>query len=83
MRPDVLTAALLLKVQVSWDVMLCHSVGGSLHSGRLHCHCYHHRQAAQEDMLAWLDPEDEGTMNAAPVTTHPTTRCHILQDLNL
>ena len=76
---DVLIA-LLLKIQ---DVMLCHSVSGSLHSGRLHCHCYHHRQAVQEEMLAWLDPEDEGTLTAAPQTTHPGTRCHIPEVLNL
>ena len=64
--------------------MLCHSVSGSLHSGRLHCcHFHHHCQAAQEDMLAWLDPEDEGTVNAAPETTHPATQCHIPEDLNL
>jgi hypothetical protein len=58
-------------------------VSGSLCSGRLHCLRYHHHQAAQEDMLAWLDPEDEGTMNAAPGTTHPATQCHIPEDLNL
>jgi hypothetical protein len=83
MRSDVLTA-LLLKIQVSWDGMLCHSVSGSLHSGRLHCrHYHHHRQAAQEDMLARLDPEDEGTVTTAPETTHPATRCHIPEDFNL
>jgi hypothetical protein len=82
MRSDVLTA-LLLKIQVSWDVMPCHSVSGSLNSGRVHCRHYHHRQAAQEDMLAWLDPEDEGTTIAAPDTTHPATQCHISEDLNL
>ena len=84
MRSDVLTA-LLLKIQVFWDVMLCHSVSGSLHSGRVPCRHYHHdhRQAAQQDMLAWLAPEDEGTIIAAPETTHPATRCHIPEDLSL
>ena len=83
-RFDVLTA-LLLKIQVSWDMMLCHSVSCSLHSGRFRCHSHlhHRRQAAQEDMLAWLDPEDEGTMTAAPETTHPGMQCHIPEDLNL
>jgi hypothetical protein len=79
--PYILTA-LLLKIQVSWDGTLCHSVSGSLHSGRLRCH-YHHHQAAQENKLALLDPEEEGTMIAAPGTTHPATQCHIPEDLNL
>jgi hypothetical protein len=65
-----------MKIQVFWDVWLCHWVKNSWHfeeSYYLHLH----------SVLGLLDPRDEGITVRWNVRTLYLSQCHILEDLNV
>ena len=79
-RVEILTAV-LLKIQVFWDVTSCLLVSSYWHSEAVQC-LHHNSKAVQKDTLLWmLNHETERTTILQNICNYQLTRCNILKCL--